>query len=294
MQSCARAASASGVVASILLLASATAAESDAQGEEIADDLRPDRIGRYFTWEYWRDWHIGLTASYARRPYEGVDDALIPLPLVTRVTDYHFTGQRVFGREGVVGFRAVRAASWEFAVIGGFQGFGYEADDSAALAGMSEREWSVEGGVLGAFRKPRWYVELWGLTDVLGRHEGETYTLAFGVPWRSDDDRLQLIPHLDVVHRSADLVDYYFGVEPGEARAGRPAYAGESATSLRLALRGAWRLGASRWALRGSMRYERLPSAVRDSPIVDDDEIFGINLGVGYRFGKRTAPARAE
>jgi len=217
--------------------------------------------------------YLGGGVVVKSKPYAEVDAKVYPVPL------FAYEGERlyVWGVRG--GYRLFSQRGVSIGPILQPRFDGYDSDDSPVLAGMRDRKWSAEGGV-GVQALTR--VGLFGLsvvTDLLGRHRGQeldfSYTILF--PLAGFD----IIPTAGVRYKSEDLIDYYYGVRPEEARPGRPAYAGEAATDpyLRLALR---RKLSDRWSLLGAVQYEWLSDKIADSPIVDKDYEVSFLAGILY------------
>ncbi len=157
--------------------------------------------------------------------------------------------------------------------------YGYSASDSPVLNGMEDRLWSVDGGAnieavtrVGQFG-------LYIITDLMGRHRGQEvqfeHTFLFPLPW------FRLITMTGVRWKSDNLVDYYYGVKPEEARPGRPAYEGEQAFDpyFRLVIR---RNLTEHWSLIGAAEYEWLASQITNSPIVNKDHEMLFSAGILY------------
>jgi outer membrane protein len=156
---------------------------------------------------------------------------------------------------------------------------GYEEDDSPALEGMDDRDWSVDAGVGGSWLTGIGLFALSYVTDILSRHNGQelqfSYTIMF--PLVGCD----IIPSAGVRHKSGNLADYYYGVESDEIARDRLPFQCDDATDpfLRLAVRR--KLGA-RWSVLVAAQYEWLADEVTDSPIVDDDYQASFLAGLLY------------
>ena len=120
-------------------------------------------------------------------------------------------------------------------------------------------------------------------TDVGGGSGGRAASIGWGVPLPTIG-RVESFALVGVRHESADLVAHEVGVDPDEARAGRPAYAPGAATTpyLELGAEVALGRGVSLFATAG---HSRVPDERRDSPLTDDDEsASAFGLGVSWSF----------
>src|SRR5690606_27833784 len=128
------------------------------------------------------------------------------------------------------------------------QGLGFAAEDSDALGGMSDRDWTVEAGPTIGWR--RWPVKVdWtGYVDLLRRHEGGNQYLRFSLPLRND--RGYLMPEIGIRRYSPRFVDYYYGVPAAFATPDRPAYEGAAASNPSFAIDWGFRIKRN-WLIAG-------------------------------------------
>jgi outer membrane protein len=217
---------------------------------------------------------VGIGALISSKPYIGVDAQTYALPV------FGYEGKRLFMRGLAGGYRVYSDKGFSIGPVVQPRFEGYEEDDSSALAGMDDRDWSVDAGV-GTFLQTD--IGLLGLsyvTDILSLHDGQelefSYTIRF--PLAGFD----IIPSAGIRWKSQNLVDYYYGVEPDEAIVpGRPAYETGSAADPYLGLAVRRKLGG-RWSLLTAVQYEWLDDEISDSPIVDDDYDASFLVGVLY------------
>jgi len=115
--------------------------------------------------------------------------------------------------------------------------------------------------------------------EISDRHDGTISQLALSLPleWA----RGYVVPSVELIYQDSDYVDYYYGVNPAAATPERPAYAGESASNLAVKARWGFAL-TEQWLLSGAVGYEKLDSAIKDSPIVDTDSLWSARVGVAY------------
>lgn len=218
-------------------------------------------------------WHVGGGGFIQTEPYAGVDARVYPAPVVA------YEGEHFYVRSAIVGYRIINMNGLMIGPLVQPRVEGYSAGDSPFLSGMQDRDWSIDGGVNIEAVTPVGLVGMSALSDLLGRYRGQE------VEWR----HMIMFPALGfefnlwagVRWKSEDLVNYYFGVRPNEARPGRPAYQGEQAFDpfLRLVVRHKL---AEHWSLFTDTQYEWLAGAITDSPIVDKDYQVGFTAGVLY------------
>ena len=219
--------------------------------------------------------YVGAGAVISSQPYDGTDFRTYPIPI------FGYEGKRLYLRGITGGYRLFMGKSWSVGPVVQPRFDGYEEDDSSALAGMDDRNVSLDAGVGLSWRTDYGLLEASVVTDLLGEHDGQQIELSWTglFSWK----RWDFIPSAGVRFKSTNLVEYYYGVEPGEALATRPAYAPDRAVDpfVRLAVR---RELTERWSLLTALQYEWLDSEIRDSPIVDDNYDLSIMGGVMYSF----------
>ena len=146
---------------------------------------------------------------------------------------------------------------------------------------LPERDFAVNGGF------EMLYLSEWGdlqaqvLTDLGSTHNGETAWLSWSYPWLTAISEFSLT--LGLEWKSRDLVDYYYGVTPGERLPGRPTYEGGSGTNGVVRFAGGHAL-SEHWKLVGVLEREYLSSAIRHSPIIKDSEVDTFYIGLYYQF----------
>ncbi len=131
------------------------------------------------------------------------------------------------------------------------------------------------------------YLSQWGdiqaqlLTDVSGRHRGQSALLSWSQPWTDGTFSVALTAGAE--WKSDSLVDYYYGVRREESFPGRPQYRGRSTINpfARLA---ASRALTAHWELTAVVEHERLGRGIRQSPIIERESINTLFVGLYYRF----------
>jgi len=194
---------------------------------------------------------------------------------------YLYEGEHAYLHGTRAGLKLAHDA-WRFDafVAHRFEGFTYSRIPNSA-EGMALREPGLDLGIA-LRRRTAWGTPYAELTyDVSHHSEGTELKLGYWNEWVRGG--LTLRPHAALAFRDAKLNDYYYGVLPGEAAAGRPAHAPGGGVDLLLGLYGSYRF-AGNWSLLGQLTAGRRSSGVRKSPIVEDRWDKGFMLGLLYDF----------
>ena len=225
------------------------------------------------------DYSLAVNLYRSESHYDGVDDFTIVYPLFKSFSHPTNTEDVLFLRDGHVGLRNFTENGWSYGVIGSFQTLGYGYDSSDALAGMDRRTWTVQGGGSVGKRFGPVNIDLFASTDLLGVFKGQEYELKLSYSYVTKN--IQIVPQLEFVHQSEELINYYFGVTDAEIAPGRPAYAPGAATTPRLSVDVNWRIHPI-WYVYAGASIDFLPDEITNSPIVDKETVWGAHIGVGY------------
>lgn len=146
---------------------------------------------------------------------------------------------------------------------------------------LPERDFAVNGGLELLYLSPWGDLQAQVLSDVSGTHNGQSVWLSYAYPWVTRFAEFSFSAGLE--WKSADLIDYYYGVTPSEALPGRADYAAGSGTNsvLRFAASHAFN---RHWSLMGVMEREYLSSAIRKSPIINERKVDTVYVGLYYQF----------
>jgi outer membrane protein len=221
---------------------------------------------------------LGLGAVVSPRPFIGTNAEVFPIPMLgIRYKSFFFEGTRL-------GFRGRPAEHFEASVFAAARFDGVDPDDSPALTGMEERDLSVDLGLRLAGVWDHFEVDLIGTQDLLDRSGGQDAELGLAFPFSAGSWRLK--PRVSGRWLSDDVVDYYYGVRPSEARPGRAAYAGRDTWNLKAEM-SFTRPFNNGWTLLFKADWERLGSEIADSPIVNENDSLGGFAAMVYTFGSR-------
>lgn len=151
-----------------------------------------------------------------------------------------------------------------------------------SLAGMAPRDSGVDLGLSYKYRQPWGTLQAELVHDVGSTSRGSEARLGYSYDWRSGAFLLR--PTLSVSFRDAKLNNYYYGVLPGEALAGRPAYAPGAGTNAQIGLYGSYDV-STRWRLLGGVSATYLAGSIQNSPIVQRRVLPAVYVGAAYDFG---------
>ncbi|WP_198674594.1 MipA/OmpV family protein [Rhodoferax ferrireducens] len=220
-------------------------------------------------------WAIGVAGGINKKVYRDFDSKASGLPLLTFENKY----VHVFGPGVDVKLPSLGPVS--FRLRGRFVGEGYEASDSPFLQGMVDRDSSFWVGGAATWRTGIANLSAEVLGDAMGNSKGTRAKLQ--IDRRFAAGSFGFTPRLAAEWVDKKYVDYYYGVTPGEALAGRLGYQGESTVNTEIGMRIDWRV-APKHAVFLDMGATRMGSAITNSPLVEKDTQYGVGIGYFYRF----------
>lgn len=224
-------------------------------------------------------WHgiLGLGTLFYTQPYKETSYKILPLP--------HFImRQKCFFIDGLkMGYRVIEGDSGYFDLVVTPRLNHFDPQDNHYFQGMEPRALSVDGGISTKLRQGMMEFNLAALTDLLDKSNGQEINVSLGNTYILTNWMTTLTPSLGIKWQSADLVNYYYGVKPNEARLNRPTYIGESSLNYYAAINTAALL-TKRSTLFAMVEYEYFGDEVADSPLLDEERILSIFLGYGWQF----------
>ncbi|AOW15427.1 MipA/OmpV family protein [Hydrogenophaga crassostreae] len=219
---------------------------------------------------------LGLGVVSEASSYRGVGTKTEVVPMLM-IDNRHV---RLFGPN--LDLKLPSAGPVSFALTAKYADNGYKASDAAELQGMAERK---DGFWLGA--KAKWdtpWAELSArvLGDASNRSGGQQLELeaakGFGL-----GSRMRLEPHLALTWLDSSYVDYYYGVDAGEAKAGRATYTGTSTVNTELGLRLKTNLAPGHMVMM-DLKHTFLGSGIKNSPLVDRSGVSTVFVAYVHQF----------
>ena len=137
----------------------------------------------------------------------------------------------------------------------------------------------MDAGLRAEWNNDLFLLEVLALTDLLGEHGGQEFSATVSKEYLDGF----ITPRLGFKYQSDDIIDHYYGVPANEVKPSRALYIPGGGSSYIAGATLAYPIN-DEWALIGDFEFESLPSEIRDSPIVDLDEIFTAVIGVVYRY----------
>jgi len=146
---------------------------------------------------------------------------------------------------------------------------------------IPKRSLAVDGGLEIGYAGDWGDLQLQILTDLSFAHKGAEVWASYAYPWQHGN--WKIVPSIGVNWKSHNLLNYYYGVRNSEAEFNRPAYTARSGFNGFVKLSAAYHFN-DHWGVVGVAKYETLSRSIRRSPIVDQNSIETLFIGLMYKF----------
>ena len=220
---------------------------------------------------------LGVGVISNTSPYRGAKSwNFQPIPAISYIGDrIQILG--LTARCGILdwnNFALAATASYRFGA--------YREKDSSYLQGMGNRKDTVLGGLALQYKLPEGFKLSAGYEhDLLDRTDGGTGHIDLGKAFQQN--LLTISPKISLNWLTDKLADYEYGVSAAQARTDRPDYHPGDAVNLEVGVT-LFRELYKNWQIIFSSSVVFLPSNLKDSPIVDQSQVFKSFAAVTRRY----------
>lgn len=225
------------------------------------------------------DYALGVALTSSQSAYVNSDPTTFAYPYLTSFRHNSFTDDWLLIEDGGIGARWVSDSGWYLGGIGRLATNGTGSIGIDDLLSINDRKWAVELAPLVGYRAWPVHLDLRVFRELFDRHDGVTGELRFSYPMEFGWG--YVVPSYRLTYYDETYTNYYYGVTPPEALPPIGEYAPGAA--LNRTLRVTWGYAiADKWLLTGHVGSEWLDSEISDSPLVNKDQLWSVNVGVAY------------
>lgn len=217
------------------------------------------------------NWNLGLAITTQQSPFIDGDARQGIRPI--RLSDNPFKTQGI-------SLPLTQTEQHKVYIGLGLDEWDHKRGDSPALADMKELDRAVNVRIGAATKiNQRGIASIDIAQDVAGAHKGTQAKLRYThVPQAKT-----IQPYAELQWLSSDVSDYYVGVDASEVKANRPAYQADDALAVKAGMNIEHAIN-KRTTLIGGVDVTHYDKAISDSPIIEEDTIWGANIGVAYEW----------
>jgi outer membrane protein len=226
-------------------------------------------------------WSGGIATIVPSSPYLGTDTEIRVLPILT------YEGERLSWRGPSLAYKlsGLKRGEPSFSLNLGLAPNKLDTDDSDSLEGINNRDFSFMLG--GTYTHPFDFATLTLSieTDISNKHQGQRAVIAGQKTLLTHKQRKWAVNlGIQLEYLSADYANYYFGVDADEqANSAFSQYNVDSVVQPGVTL-GGYYLINQQWNLVANLRWQTLPSDIKNSPIVDGSSAVNGFFGLLYSF----------
>lgn len=146
---------------------------------------------------------------------------------------------------------------------------------------VANRKWAVNGGVRAHYHTSNGEFTLSWQGDVSQVHEGHKVNLAYRHNFQWQDWQFSVSPRLS--WKSENLLSYYYGISARDYVESNQFYVAKAGFQPGISFSGRGKINQHwQWLIR--LDYQKLNSGMRNSPLVEQNNVSAIFVGAGYRF----------
>ena len=152
---------------------------------------------------------------------------------------------------------------------------------SLSIDEIASRKWAINGGIRAHYfvSNGEWQVTF--QQDISNVHKGQQVGLEYSHRWLWHSFRLGLRIGSD--WKSTRLIDYYYGVSKRDTDITTFYFNGKSGWQTYLSINAQKPINEN-WSWLANIGYRWLPNSLTSSPLIEQDNIRNVFLGVAYRF----------
>ncbi|MGA8261308.1 MAG: MipA/OmpV family protein [Arenicellales bacterium] len=222
-------------------------------------------------------WSLGALLLVVDRPYRGAGTRVLAVPAVG------YEGKYLFLQGIRFGVHVKRSRRFTFDVLLQPRFSSFDASDVKNVPGLENRRDSVDAGFntrvgLGDGGA----LVFTGLTDILGRSNGQELDFRYEYPFRLG--RARITPSLGARWLSASFTNYYYGTLSGEVARGAPDYRPGAVVLPQIGIGVFAPIAQTQWRVFAFFNTSFLPARLRDSPLIGADTASTLVTGMSYHF----------
>ncbi len=218
---------------------------------------------------------IGLAGVTSQSIYLGGKSQTRVFPAI----DYQY--KRFYFQAGDIGFNLIDEKNWEVDFGLGVDLIGdTDRGDSRVLSALPELSLPLNAFLSAQYKTPIGLFKIEHNHEINNKHNGNSSSISYSAPIFKG--KWLIMPQLSYEHYSAEVVNYFFGVNPADATAEIPAYQAGSTSAFNVGVLGLYQID-EKWSFVGNIQNEIAGDEISDSPLVEDDQRLSVFAGFLYK-----------
>ena len=219
---------------------------------------------------------LGLAMVNSQSIYLGGENQTKIFPAI----DYQY--KRFYFQAGDLGFNLIDEKKWEVDFGLGVNLIGdTERGDSQALKNLPDLSLPLNAFLSAQYITPIGLFKIKHNHEINNKHNGNSSSISYSAPIFKG--KWLILPQVSYDYYSAEVVNYFFGINPIDATSEIPTYQTGSANTVSLSVLALFEMN-DKWSFVSNIKNEFVGDEISDSPIVDDDQRLSIFAGFLYKF----------
>lgn len=218
---------------------------------------------------------IGLAGVTSQSIYLGGESQTRVFPAI----NYQY--KRLYFQAGDLGFNLINETNWEVDFGLGVNLIGdTDRGDSRLLQDLPELSLPLNAFLSAQYKSSIGLFKVKHNHEINNKHNGNSSSISYSAPIFKG--KWLFLPQVSYDYYSAEMVNYFFGVNPTDASAEILAYQTGSTTAVSLSVLALYQIN-DKWSLVGNLQNEFVGDEISDSPIVEDDQRLSVFAGFLYK-----------
>ena len=255
-----------------------------------------------------RSWHLGIALGVGVKTNPLVDGDNIPLIILPDIAWY---AEQAYFDNGELGYQWLNQSKFAFEtflqldresaffsflhpanILAPREGFTPASPDQSvgdtqislrnlSIDEIASRKWAINGGIRGHYFLSSGEWQLSFQQDISNVHQGQQVGLEYSHRWLWGNFKLGL--RIGADWKSNRLIDYYYGVSERDTVLRELYFSGKSGWQPYLSISAQKPINEN-WSWLANIGYRALPDSLTKSPLVEQDNVSNVFLGIAYRF----------
>lgn len=218
---------------------------------------------------------IGLAGVVSDTVYIGGKNQSRIFPAI----DYQY--KRFYFQAGDLGFNIIDNNNWEVNSGIGFNLAGdIDRGESKLLKDLPELSFPISAFVSAQYKTKIGLFTVKHDFEINNKHDGNSSSISYSAPIFKNN--WLIMPRLSYEHHSAEVVNYFYGVNAADATSEIAAYQTGSVNNIQLSVL-ALRQINEKWSFVSNIQQEFYGDEISNSPIVDDDKRLSVFAGFLFK-----------
>lgn len=156
-----------------------------------------------------------------------------------------------------------------------------DTDKTLSIKSLGKRKWAFHAGFRASWHAGQHYWSISAEQDISGAHNGQKLIAGYAYQWHFNKTRVSLKPQ--IMWFSRQFTHYYYGIDHRDTDKEAFHYNAKAGWQPSVHLQLARRINAD-WTWLTYLQYQHLHKGMKNSPVVDKNNVTSVFSGFAYQF----------